>query len=471
MLRTCLLIRRPSPRTSSTASPGPVRGVPRRAPRRAQWLLGRADRGTGAPSLVPSRTTLLGLVKHATFVEKVWFDEAVTCRSRAEIGIPATPDESFILDDDDTIATVQRAHREACEASRRATSPWVWTTSFTATGAARSPALGVPARAARAGPALRARRHPARADPQRLRVAGHPQRVKRPATVAGPAAQRDLARDHRGLGAEQGDATAYQRQRWLAVLGQVAPQPTEEVLPPRPPYDDRVGQHAAFCAGSHDLRSEDPGSDEPRLRADIEPTGADPAVLRDVVDGHLGRAGPADRLDRLDRTRRHPRRAGRPSRRCPGPGRAAVRDRRRSGRSRPAPGPAARTAPPDASCPSPTDRRAARSARARQSTQCTRLARSEHTRLPARGHATRSRPHAAARAPLTNQSPRSSRSRTKKRPSGWSSSKARTTSSRPSQVASSCISGRASSSAAAPPRSSPGPIDRPSSSRSTTLSS
>src|SRR5580658_4846706 len=74
-------------------------------------------------SLVPSRTTLLGLVKHATFVEKVWFDEAVTCRPRAEIGIPATPDESFILQDGDTIATVRRAHREACEASRRAAAP------------------------------------------------------------------------------------------------------------------------------------------------------------------------------------------------------------------------------------------------------------------------------------------------------------------------------------------------------------
>jgi hypothetical protein len=73
-------------------------------------------------SLVPSRTTLLGLVKHATFVEKVWFDEAVTGRPRAEIGIPATPDESFVLDDHDTIATVRQAHREACEASRRATS-------------------------------------------------------------------------------------------------------------------------------------------------------------------------------------------------------------------------------------------------------------------------------------------------------------------------------------------------------------
>lgn len=69
-------------------------------------------------SLVPSRTTLLGLVKHATFVEKVWFDEAVTRRSRQEIGIPATPDESFALAGEDTIAVVQAAYREACSGSR-----------------------------------------------------------------------------------------------------------------------------------------------------------------------------------------------------------------------------------------------------------------------------------------------------------------------------------------------------------------
>ena len=74
-------------------------------------------------SLVPSRTTLLGLVKHAIFVEKVWFDEAITCRSRDEIGIPATPDDSFVLEDADTIAGIQQAHREACEASRRAAAP------------------------------------------------------------------------------------------------------------------------------------------------------------------------------------------------------------------------------------------------------------------------------------------------------------------------------------------------------------
>jgi len=72
-------------------------------------------------ALVPSGTTLLGLVKHAVFVEKVWFDEVVTGRSRAEIGIPAASEESFTLRDDDTIAAVRQAHREACESSRRAT--------------------------------------------------------------------------------------------------------------------------------------------------------------------------------------------------------------------------------------------------------------------------------------------------------------------------------------------------------------
>jgi hypothetical protein len=72
-------------------------------------------------SLVPSRTTLLGLVKHAAFVEKVWFDEAITCRSRQEIGIPATPDESFILDEGDTVAGLQAAYLQTCEDSRRRT--------------------------------------------------------------------------------------------------------------------------------------------------------------------------------------------------------------------------------------------------------------------------------------------------------------------------------------------------------------
>lgn len=69
--------------------------------------------------LVPSKTTLLGLVKHATFVEGVWFDQAVTSRPYAEIGIASTVDSSFTLSTDDTIATVQAAYRTCWETSRR----------------------------------------------------------------------------------------------------------------------------------------------------------------------------------------------------------------------------------------------------------------------------------------------------------------------------------------------------------------
>ena len=68
--------------------------------------------------LVPSMTTLLGLVTHATFVEGVWFDQAITGRSYAEIGIASTVDGSFTLRPGDTIATVQAAYRDRWEASR-----------------------------------------------------------------------------------------------------------------------------------------------------------------------------------------------------------------------------------------------------------------------------------------------------------------------------------------------------------------
>ena len=68
--------------------------------------------------LVPSKTTLLGLVKHATYVEGVWFDQAVTGRSYAEIGIPSSPDRSFSLRPSDTVASVQEAFRRRSDASR-----------------------------------------------------------------------------------------------------------------------------------------------------------------------------------------------------------------------------------------------------------------------------------------------------------------------------------------------------------------
>ncbi|GIL34303.1 hypothetical protein PDTK01_03800 [Phycicoccus sp. DTK01] len=68
--------------------------------------------------LVPSATTLLGLLKHVTFVERVWSEEAVLQRPRTEIGLPATVDETFVLHDADTIASVLDAHEKACATAR-----------------------------------------------------------------------------------------------------------------------------------------------------------------------------------------------------------------------------------------------------------------------------------------------------------------------------------------------------------------
>jgi len=72
-------------------------------------------------SLVPSRTTLLGLLTHAIFVERVWFEEAVTGRSRAELGLPEHPDQSFVLRPEDTVAGVRERYLAVCAASRAAT--------------------------------------------------------------------------------------------------------------------------------------------------------------------------------------------------------------------------------------------------------------------------------------------------------------------------------------------------------------
>jgi hypothetical protein len=68
--------------------------------------------------LVPSLTTVLGLVKHATFVEQVWFHSRVAGVPRSEIGLPDDIDESFRLHPDDTVASVRAHYLAACEHSR-----------------------------------------------------------------------------------------------------------------------------------------------------------------------------------------------------------------------------------------------------------------------------------------------------------------------------------------------------------------
>ena len=68
--------------------------------------------------LVPSATTLLGLLKHVTWMQRVWFEEAVGGSTHQQLGLAPTVDDSFTLADDDTIASVTAAHQRACATAR-----------------------------------------------------------------------------------------------------------------------------------------------------------------------------------------------------------------------------------------------------------------------------------------------------------------------------------------------------------------
>jgi uncharacterized damage-inducible protein DinB len=81
-------------------------------------LLCDIDETASRTRLVPSLTTVMGLVKHATFVEKVWFHSRVAGVPRAGLGLPDTVDESFVLAPEDTIDSVRRGFLEACARSR-----------------------------------------------------------------------------------------------------------------------------------------------------------------------------------------------------------------------------------------------------------------------------------------------------------------------------------------------------------------
>jgi Protein of unknown function (DUF664) len=81
-------------------------------------ILSEVDDSEARTHLVPSLTTPLGLVKHATFVERVWFHSRVAGVPRAELGLPDTVDESFTLDAADTVESVRADFLAACERSR-----------------------------------------------------------------------------------------------------------------------------------------------------------------------------------------------------------------------------------------------------------------------------------------------------------------------------------------------------------------
>ncbi|MFC4564484.1 DinB family protein [Nocardiopsis mangrovi] len=69
--------------------------------------------------LVPSHTTLAGMLPHLCLVEKNWFHRTLTGRTRAEVGIDLPgPDDSWTVPEDATVAGLIAEYERVCERSR-----------------------------------------------------------------------------------------------------------------------------------------------------------------------------------------------------------------------------------------------------------------------------------------------------------------------------------------------------------------
>jgi hypothetical protein len=68
--------------------------------------------------LVPSLTTPLGLVKHVTWAEQVWFHVGLAGRTRDELGIPHENDPSWAVSEEDTVTSVVAEYRQICAEAR-----------------------------------------------------------------------------------------------------------------------------------------------------------------------------------------------------------------------------------------------------------------------------------------------------------------------------------------------------------------
>lgn len=85
-------------------------------------LLDGVTQAQARARLVPSATTLLGLVAHAAFVEQVWFHVAFEGRTRAALGLPDLAEHSFLVPADQTVDAVRERFVGVCEESRAITS-------------------------------------------------------------------------------------------------------------------------------------------------------------------------------------------------------------------------------------------------------------------------------------------------------------------------------------------------------------
>ena len=74
--------------------------------------------------LVPSLTTPLGLLKHVTWAEQVWFHVGLAGRTREELGIPQENDPSWEVSEEDTVESVVAEYRRVCAEAREIAAPY-----------------------------------------------------------------------------------------------------------------------------------------------------------------------------------------------------------------------------------------------------------------------------------------------------------------------------------------------------------
>jgi len=96
------------------------------------------DRVAASRRLVPSQTTLLGIMKHSTDTEEWWF--RVTMNGENILLTYHTPEDEYAdwrIEPHDTVESVVAAYRAACTAPTKRSHRTRWTTSPVAAGTSK----------------------------------------------------------------------------------------------------------------------------------------------------------------------------------------------------------------------------------------------------------------------------------------------------------------------------------------------
>jgi uncharacterized damage-inducible protein DinB len=84
----------------------------------AVFKLDGVDAVAARSAMVPSGTSLLGIVKHLIYVERWWFQDVIGGRTPSYPWTADDPDADWRIEADDTIDSIVAAYREECDASR-----------------------------------------------------------------------------------------------------------------------------------------------------------------------------------------------------------------------------------------------------------------------------------------------------------------------------------------------------------------